>query len=151
MRTYTNLSLLGCNMAAVIVATLAGFVIRHDLKKRQHAQLQLQTAREALEKRFQERTTELTQLNTTLVQVNAKLQETAHAQEQARKENTRLARYNNLLLESIGEGIYSIDAQGCCTFLNQRGARMLGLTPEEALGKNMHTLVHHHHADNTLY
>ena len=152
MRTHINLSLLGLsNMAAVILATLAGFIIRHDLKKRQHAQLQLQTARDALEKRVQERTTELTQLNTTLVQVNAKLQETAHAQEQARKENARLARYNNLLLESIGEGIYSVDAQGCCTFLNQRGARMLGLTPAEALGKNMHTLVHHQHADTTPY
>jgi PAS domain S-box-containing protein len=139
------------NGIALILAVLAGVAIRRDLKKRQSVQAQLQTAHDALEQRVQERTAELTQLNTALVQVNTNLQEVALAQEQARKENARLARYNQLLLESIGEGIYSIDAQGCCTFLNQRGAQMLGLTPTDALGKDMHALIHHHHPDNTPY
>ena len=140
-----------CNVVAVMLAILAVFAIRRDVKKRQYAQGLLQTAHDALEQRVQERTAELTQLNTTLVQVNATLRESAQTQEHARKENALLARYNQLLLESVGEGIYSIDAQGCCTFLNQRGAQMLGVTPAEVLGKNMHTLVHHHHADNTPY
>jgi PAS domain S-box-containing protein len=70
---------------------------------------------------------------------------------QAERENRRLARYNRLLLESIGEGIYSIDTQGDCTFINQRGATLLGFTPDEVLGKNMHDLVHHCHADGSPY
>lgn len=70
---------------------------------------------------------------------------------QAERENRRLARYNQLLLESIGEGIYSINTQGDCTFINQRGATLLGFTPDEVLGKNMHDLVHHCHADGSPY
>jgi PAS domain S-box-containing protein len=70
---------------------------------------------------------------------------------QAERENRRLARYNRLLLESIGEGIYSIDTQGECTFINQRGAALLGFTPDEVVGKNMHDLVHHCHADGSPY
>ena len=70
---------------------------------------------------------------------------------QAERENRRLARYNRLLLESIGEGIYSIDTQGDCTFINQTGAALLGFTPDEVLGKNMHDLVHHCHADGSPY
>jgi PAS domain S-box-containing protein len=70
---------------------------------------------------------------------------------QAERENRRLARYNRLLLESIGEGIYSIDTQGNCTFINQRGAALLGFTPEDVLGKNMHDLVHHRHTDGSPY
>jgi PAS domain S-box-containing protein len=139
------------SIVALILAALAGVAIRRDLKRRQYAQGQLQTAHAALEQRVQERTAELTQLNDSLVQANTRLRDIALAQEQARKENARLARYNQLLLESVGEGIYSIDAQGCCTFLNQRGADMLGYTSAEVLGKDMHSLIHHRHADNTPY
>ncbi|HZU34618.1 MAG TPA: PAS domain S-box protein, partial [Gemmataceae bacterium] len=63
----------------------------------------------------------------------------------------RLGAYNRLLLESTGEGIYGIDREGNCTFLNHAGARMLGIRAEEARGKNMHTLAHHSHADGTPY
>ena len=70
---------------------------------------------------------------------------------QTERENRRLARYNRLLLESIGAGIYSIDTLGDCTFINQTGATLLGFTPDEVLGKNMHDLVHHCHADGTPY
>lgn len=151
-QTHTTLLLLDVStLAAFVLIVLAGLAVRRDLRKHQQAQSQLQAARAALEQRVHERTSELTQLTTTLVRVNATLQETARAQEHARKENARLARYNQLLLESVGEGIYSIDARGCCTFLNQHGAQMLGLTPEEALGKDMHTLIHYQRADSTPY
>ncbi len=56
-----------------------------------------------------------------------------------------------LLLESSGEGIYGMADDGRCTFLNQAGARMLGLQPEEVLGQDMHALIHHHHADSAAY
>ena len=51
------------------------------------------------------------------------------------------------LLESTGEGIFGIDMLGCCTFINRAGAELLGWSPAEVLGKNMHELAHHTHAD----
>ncbi len=63
----------------------------------------------------------------------------------------RLAAYNRLLLDSAGEGMYGIDLEGKCTFLNRAGAKMLGLEPETALGQNMHALIHHSHADGSPY
>ncbi len=56
-----------------------------------------------------------------------------------------------LLLESTGEGIFGIDLEGNCTFINRAGARMLGWTAEEVLGRNMHELTHHSHADGQPY
>jgi len=57
----------------------------------------------------------------------------------------------SLLLESTGEGIFGIDMQGCCTFINRAGALQLGYEPDEVLGRNMHVLAHHSHADGTHY
>lgn len=56
-----------------------------------------------------------------------------------------------LLLESTGEGIFGIDLAGHCTFINRAGALMLGRTPAEVLGRNMHELTHHSHADGQPY
>lgn len=56
-----------------------------------------------------------------------------------------------LLLESTGEGIFGIDLEGHCTFINRAGANMLGYEVSEVLGKNMHTLTHHSHSDGSDY
>ena len=56
-----------------------------------------------------------------------------------------------LLLESTGEGIFGIDLGGNCSFINRAGARMLGWTPAEVLGRNMHELTHHSHTDGKPY
>ena len=56
-----------------------------------------------------------------------------------------------LLLEFTGQGIYGINLQGNCTFINRATCEMIGYWPEEALGRNMHHLVHHHKADGTAY
>jgi len=55
------------------------------------------------------------------------------------------------LLESTGEGIYGIDLDGCCTFINRAGAGQLGYAPAELLGRNMHEVAHHSHADGSHY
>lgn len=55
-----------------------------------------------------------------------------------------------MLLESAGEGIYGIDLAGRCIFINRAGAELLGYTPDEVLGRNMHYLMHHSHADGEL-
>ena len=51
------------------------------------------------------------------------------------------------LLESTGEGIFGIDMDGRCTFINRAGAEQLGWQPADVLGRNMHELAHHTHAD----
>jgi len=57
----------------------------------------------------------------------------------------------SLLLESTGEGIFGIDMDGRCTFINRAGAQQLGFAPAEVLGRNMHELAHHSHADGAHY
>jgi len=58
---------------------------------------------------------------------------------------------HSLLLDSIGEGIFGIDLHGRCTFVNPAGLRMLGHRTDTVLGRNMHQLVHHSHADGRHY
>jgi diguanylate cyclase (GGDEF)-like protein/PAS domain S-box-containing protein len=55
-----------------------------------------------------------------------------------------------LMLNSTAEAIYGIDMQGNCTFANPACLRILGYANlEELLGRNMHNLIHHSHADGT--
>ena len=56
-----------------------------------------------------------------------------------------------LLLESTGEGIFGVDMDGCCTFVNRAAAQTLGWRTDEVLGRNMHALIHHSHADGSHY
>src|SRR3954468_19961 len=55
------------------------------------------------------------------------------------------------LLESTNEGLYGIDVEGRCTFLNRAGAKILGFTRYEVLGRNMHRLVHPSPEDRSHY
>ncbi|MBE0599011.1 MAG: PAS domain S-box protein, partial [Desulfuromonadales bacterium] len=57
-----------------------------------------------------------------------------------------------LLLDSTAEAIYGIDLQGRCTFCNAASVRLLGYeTQAELIGRNMHELMHHTHADGTPF
>ncbi len=60
-------------------------------------------------------------------------------------------RQRQLILESVGDGIFGIDLNGKVTFINEAGARMLGYTPEQLTGKDLHELIHHSHDDGTPY
>jgi len=60
-------------------------------------------------------------------------------------------RDNQLLLSSVGDGIYAIDPDGLATFVNPAGARMLGWEVKDMLGKNIHRIHHHSHADGSHY
>lgn len=69
----------------------------------------------------------------------------------AEEDRQKLAKDRLLLLESTGEGIYGIDRQGRCTFINSAAARMLGSLSEELLGQDMHERIHHSFPDGTTY
>jgi two-component system CheB/CheR fusion protein len=60
----------------------------------------------------------------------------------AREEARRLNAYLQLLLDSAGEGIYSVDAEGRCTFVNRAAQELLGYSRHELLGKRMESLIH---------
>ena len=51
------------------------------------------------------------------------------------------------LLDSAGEGIWGLDLEGNCTFVNRMAVSTFGFDSEELLGRNMHELVHHHYPD----
>ena len=60
-------------------------------------------------------------------------------------------RQRELILESVGDGIFGIDLDGKVTFINEAGARALGYTPDQLTGRDLHELIHHSHADGTPY
>jgi len=70
-------------------------------------------------------------------------------QTHAEEERNALTRQRQSILDSVGEGIWGMDHDGRVTFVNRSGAEMLGYTPEELLGQNMHAMIHHTRADGT--
>lgn len=58
---------------------------------------------------------------------------------------------NQLILKAAGEGIYGVNGEGITTFVNPAAQAILGWSQDELVGKNMHSLVHHHHPDGRRY
>ena len=69
----------------------------------------------------------------------------------AQEERNQVAKQMEMLLDSTGQGIYGIDLQGNCTFINRATCELVGYRPDEALGRNMHDLIHHHKPDGSVY
>ncbi|MDD5399922.1 MAG: ATP-binding protein [Sulfurimonas sp.] len=55
------------------------------------------------------------------------------------------------MIDAIGDGVYGVDKDGMCTFVNQSAIDLLGFTKEEILSTHQHDLFHHHKPDNSLY
>src|SRR5258707_9473340 len=55
------------------------------------------------------------------------------------------------LLDSAGEGIWGLDLEGNCTFVNRMAVSTFGFDSGELLGRNMHELVHHHYPDGRRF
>ncbi|KFZ28039.1 hypothetical protein IDAT_10615 [Pseudidiomarina atlantica] len=65
---------------------------------------------------------------------------------------SQLETFNQRLLDSLGEGVFGIDTQGNCTFVNPAALKALGYENEdELIGQNSHTLIHHSHPDGSDY
>ncbi|HEV7765607.1 MAG TPA: response regulator [Thermoanaerobaculia bacterium] len=69
----------------------------------------------------------------------------------AEHERNELARRSELILDSVNEGIIGIDGNGLVMFANAAVTRLLGWTMDELLGKNVHEMVHHSHADGSPF
>ncbi len=64
----------------------------------------------------------------------------AHSQESGRAEE--LYRQQQILLDSVADGICGVDSQGTVTFANPAAARLLGASPSSLTGKAVHELLH---------
>lgn len=60
--------------------------------------------------------------------------------------------YLRLLLDSTSEAFYAIDNAGVLTMCNRAFLQMLGFADEaQIVGRNIHEVIHHSHADGTVY
>jgi len=75
----------------------------------------------------------------------------ADARQQAEAKLFEAERSSRLILESVGEGIFGVDAKGAVDFINPIAAHMLGYTQEELLGSQVHETIHHTHGDGSAY
>jgi two-component system, sensor histidine kinase and response regulator len=108
------------------------------LEQIQNRDTELRHAREGLERRVDERTTELEQ----------EVADRQRAQEALHESEGRI----RLLLDSTAEAIFGIDREGKCTFCNPATLRLLGYKQGDTLlEKDMHMVTHHSHADGTPY
>ena len=59
--------------------------------------------------------------------------------------------FDQTVMLSMGEGLYTVDTHGRVTFMNLSAERLLGWRLEELIGREMHALVHHTHPDGTPF
>lgn len=64
------------------------------------------------------------------------------ARREAEIELERLSVQNRMILGSVADGLYGIDAQGLTTFANRASQDLLGWTEEELCGRSLHEVIH---------
>jgi len=87
-------------------------------------------ARDELEDKVKERTIEL---------------------EENQKQLEQSEERSRLLLESVGEGIFGVGADGLVNFINPAALAMVGYEADEILDKEIHPIIHHSHEDKSSY
>ena len=58
---------------------------------------------------------------------------------------------HQLILDSAGEGVYGLDANGKTTFANEAATRILGWRAEDVIGQPLHDIHHHSFEDGSPY
>lgn len=61
----------------------------------------------------------------------------------------RLEKQHELILNSVGDGIYGVDLKGRCTFVNKAMEDLTGWSEEDLIGNNQHMILHHTREDGT--
>ena len=84
-------------------------------------------------------------------EVIAQLKARSAQLQEANREIGRLHRQNELILQSVGEGIYGIDVHGNTIFVNPAALSITGRAPDEVLGKSWHAMVHHSKPNGLSY
>jgi len=117
-----------------------------EIEQRKLVEHELERARDRLEERVQERTVEIES-------ANVQLKEEVAERRAAEMSLASLHRQNEMILESVGEGIYGIDISGHITFINRAAQAMLGYgdSDDDLIGAHLHDFDHHLRWDGTPY
>ncbi|MEN8259217.1 MAG: diguanylate cyclase [Pseudomonadota bacterium] len=122
-----------------------------DITKEKEAEQELEYYRRRLEEVVASRTEQLEKQRELLkfanLNMDKELCERKRAERALRESEARF----RLLLESAGEGIYGLDTEGHCTFVNKAVLETLGYAREEILGQDIHAMFHHSRADGTPF
>jgi len=71
--------------------------------------------------------------------------------DQSLEELRHLRKRYQLILNSAGEGVYGLDADGKTTFVNEAATRILGWSAGDVIGKPLHNIHHHSFEDGSPY
>jgi PAS domain S-box-containing protein len=63
----------------------------------------------------------------------------------------RAVDFDEAVMTNMGEGLYTVDAEGLVTSMNPAAERLFGWKLEELLGKKMHDMTHYKHPDGRPY
>ena len=63
----------------------------------------------------------------------------------------RVVDFDEAVMSSMGEGLYTLDAAGLVTTMNPAAEKLFGWTLEELRGRKMHDMTHHHHPDGVPF
>ena len=94
---------------------------------------------------FDIRTSKLKDYNLFL-QVIRDITENEKCREELEKKEKKL----NNITSNVAEGIYTLDLNGCLTYMNPEAERLLGWEERELLNKKIHNIIHFKKADGSL-
>ena len=66
-------------------------------------------------------------------------------------ERRRAEELRAVVLDTMVEGVYVTDAQGCLILMNKAATKITGWTEEELRGRSVHDAIHFQHADGSRY
>jgi len=82
---------------------------------------------------------------------SARLEQEIAEHEKAEQRVAQLSLRNRLILDSVGEGIFGLDLDGRCTFVNPAALQLLGFRFEDLIGQHVHLKFHHTRQDGRPY
>ena len=72
-------------------------------------------------------------------------------QKQAEEALRQRMDFDEAVMRNMGEGLYTVDAQGRVTSMNPAAEKLFGWTFEELRGRKMHDVTHYKHRDGTQF
>ncbi len=72
-------------------------------------------------------------------------------QKQAEEALLRRVEFDEAVMRNMGEGLYTVDAQGQVTSMNPAAEKLFGWSLDELRGRKMHDLTHYKHRDGTPF
>jgi PAS domain S-box-containing protein len=69
----------------------------------------------------------------------------------AEEQLKRALAFDEAVMSSMGEGLYTVDSEGRVTFMNPAAQRLFGWTLQELIGNKMHAATHHTRRDGSPF